>query len=149
LQRSRRARGFTLTELVLIIVIIGILAVVVIPSFNSQPFLARGFFEEAMTAARHAQKLAVASGCPVQLQLAAGSYALRQTSGADCFAGTWDIAVAHPARPGGYTGTPPAGLSISAAGPIVFQPDGSSSGGGASIGSHSFTVQTTGHVSGS
>ena len=55
------ARGFTLTELVMTIVIIGILSVIVAPRFmSSQPFETRGFYDEAQAVVRYAQKVAIA-----------------------------------------------------------------------------------------
>lgn len=140
-----RQGGFTLTELVLVIVMIGILAVVVVPSFNAQPFLARGFHDEVASAARHAQKLAVASGCPVQLSISGTplKYQLHQQSG--CPGGGFDTLVAHPARAGGFESEAPSGVALSG-GPIVFNPNGSSSGGSLMVGSRSIAVLATGHV---
>ncbi|MBU1255198.1 MAG: pilus assembly FimT family protein [Pseudomonadales bacterium] len=61
------SRGFTLVELVMTIMIMGILAAVVGPRFfDRQVFDERMFFEEALSAVRYAQKLALASGCPVR-----------------------------------------------------------------------------------
>ncbi len=142
--RPRRDGGFTMIELVMIIVLLGILAVVVVPSFNSRPFLARGFFDEVKTAARHAQKLAVASGCETRLAISASSYALQQRAG--CLVGAWSAA-SHPARGGDYAGTAPDGTTIAGA-DIDFHPDGASGGGAVTVGGHSFTVAVTGHVSG-
>jgi MSHA pilin protein MshC len=141
--RASGLRGFTLIELVLIIVIIGILAVVVVPSFNSRPFLERGFFDEVMTAARYGQKLAVASGCRAQLVTTGTGYVLQQPN--SCTGADW-AAVQHPARAGGYTGNAPAGLELGSA-TIVFNPDGSSSIGAVTVGDYAFSVASTGHVS--
>jgi MSHA pilin protein MshC len=58
---SRPQAGFTLTELVIVIAIIGILAVIVAPRFmGSQPFESRAFFDEAQAVVRYAQKTAIA-----------------------------------------------------------------------------------------
>ena len=54
-------RGFTLTELVMVIAIIGILSVMVAPRFmGSQAFETRGFYDEAQAVVRYAQKTAIA-----------------------------------------------------------------------------------------
>ena len=53
--------GFTLVELVIVIVLLGLLSVVAIPRmFNSQDFYIRGFHDETVALLRFAQKTAVA-----------------------------------------------------------------------------------------
>lgn len=54
-------RGFTLIELILVILILGVLAVVAAPRvINSSDFYARGFHDETMALLRYAQKTAIA-----------------------------------------------------------------------------------------
>ncbi|MDD5301263.1 MAG: prepilin-type N-terminal cleavage/methylation domain-containing protein [Gallionella sp.] len=53
--------GFTLTELVMTIVIIGVLAVVVAPRFaDNNVFQSRGFADQVQASLRYAQKVAIA-----------------------------------------------------------------------------------------
>jgi MSHA pilin protein MshC len=57
----RDQRGFTLIELIMVIVLMGVLAVVAAPRiFNSNDFNARGFHDETLAYLRYAQKTAIA-----------------------------------------------------------------------------------------
>jgi len=56
-----RERGFTLIELIMVIVILGVLAVFAAPRIlNNSDFYARGLHDETMALLRYAQKTAVA-----------------------------------------------------------------------------------------
>jgi len=56
-----RQLGFTLIELIMVIVMLGVLAVVAAPRiFNSNDFNARGFHDETLALLRYAQKVAIA-----------------------------------------------------------------------------------------
>jgi MSHA pilin protein MshC len=59
--QTKALLGFTLIELIMVIVIIGILSVSVLPQFTDKSvFEARGFRDETMALLRYAQKSAVA-----------------------------------------------------------------------------------------
>lgn len=116
-------RGFTLVELILVMVIIGVLAAVVGPRFFDRPvFDERLFFEETLAAVRYGQKLAVASGCPTQVSLDNG-YLLRQA--ADCIGGAsavYSVEVRGPDGQRPFANTEvPIGVSITPTNfPVVF-----------------------------
>ncbi len=116
-----RGTGFTLVELVAVLGLLGILAAVSGPRFFARSgFDERLFFDDARAAVRHAHKLAVATGCPVQVTIAANSYGLAQRSA--CDAGPFAQPVVHPGTgAAGYTNTAPSGISLGAdVTPFVF-----------------------------
>ncbi len=86
------ARGFTLTELVMTIAIIAILAALVGPRFmGSQAFETRGFYDEAQAVVRNAQNVAIAQRRANVVCVAANE--IRAISNANCAAPT---TLAHP-----------------------------------------------------
>jgi len=58
---SFRVQGFTLIELIMVMVLAGILAVVVLPKFNSTALPERGFHDAVWSTIAHARRMAVAS----------------------------------------------------------------------------------------
>lgn len=76
---KRRSRGFTLAELVVVIVVAAILAAIAIPQFSFRDIDAAWFHDQARSAVRYAQRTAVAqrrcvfvSVSPTQLSLLYG-----------------------------------------------------------------------------
>ena len=84
-----RSAGFTLVELIMTMIIIGVLAAVAIPRFfDTDVFRARGFADEVQATLRYAQKVAIAQHRNVCVAITASDITLTiaPTSGAaiDC-----------------------------------------------------------------
>jgi MSHA pilin protein MshC len=108
--------GFSLVELITVIVLLGILGVIALGKLGSQDsFAARGFYEDTVNAVRFAQKLAISTGCDVQVDIntAADSYQIFQHA-VDCTTGGFTRAVPNPANRGlAYQNTNiPTGFSL-------------------------------------
>lgn len=98
-------RGFTLVELVLVIVLLVILAISFGPRFfEIDAFRARGFYDEALSALRYAQKTAIAQRRAIYVNLA-------ETSVSICYTSVFPCAPADNQTPGPYGEKP---YSISA-----------------------------------
>ena len=147
--------GFTLVELVIVIVILGALAVVVLPRLGESSFRSAAFAEQVATAFRYGQRLAVATGCEIQVEVssATSSYAVRRRSdGTDTSCGTaggFSLDVPNPGGSGAFGGTATAGVTVTQGLVITFNAQGlpSPNGGTAIVGGRSIIVEAdTGHV---
>lgn len=75
----RAIRGFSLIELVAVLVILGALAVFVAPRLDIGGFDAYSFRQEALSGLRYARTTAAASGCPVAVQINPGADSISLT----------------------------------------------------------------------
>ena len=164
-----KSAGFTLVELVVTLVIIGALAAVSAPLFfSAQDFQQSGFYNETLASVRYAQKLAVASGCPVQVEIAGNTLTLSQVpagSVATCTSPPYNTTVSDPSNAGNpYVRNAPSGITLSSSAPtFLFCPLGNTQsaadpaphctgnyvnvGVTVTVGGQSFTVVgATGHV---
>ena len=81
LPRAPVARGFTLIELIMVIVMLGILAVYAAPRmFDSKDVYARGFHDETLGFLRYAQKTAIAQRRTVCVTFSSNSLTLSMAS---------------------------------------------------------------------
>ncbi len=126
MRSTQACSGFTLTELVTVLVILGVLSAFTAPRFFDQSvFQEFGFYEDLVASLRYGQKIAVGSGCPVQVSINASGYTLAQQTvlGNRCDTSdtSWAVTVLLPDGQAA-AGTAPSGVTLS---PVVtYQYDG-------------------------
>jgi MSHA pilin protein MshC len=113
----RPGQGFTLIELIVVMVVMAILVAVAAPRFfTSNAFEGPAFAHELASAARYAQKVAVTSGCPVQMRLTSAThYELKQphnAPGAACDT-SFTRDVLNPGTGAAFMGDAPGSVAIS------------------------------------
>jgi MSHA pilin protein MshC len=141
-------QGFTIVELVVVIVIVGVLSAIALPKFfDNRTFAERAYFEEVAASLKLAQKLAVGTGCPVRMTIAASGYEARQqaVAGTRCASGdtTWTVEV-QTTDGGVLAGTPPSGVSAGPSFTVVFDSLGATNLAAnqtVTVGTHSLTLQ--------
>ena len=130
--------GFTLIELISVIVLLGIISVVAVGRFNANPFISAGFDQELRAALRYAQKYAILSGCDVQVDIdaAADSYDLTVRNDVGVLpqsgltaSGAFATPLQNPTA-GAYSGAAPTGVDITAGLTFFYDREGAPSTGG-------------------
>ncbi|MDF1588378.1 MAG: prepilin-type N-terminal cleavage/methylation domain-containing protein [Gammaproteobacteria bacterium] len=117
--KSNSDTGFTLVELVMVLVLIGIVATVALPKFAGRSaFDQRVFFDDTLNAVRYAQKTAIATGCNVRVSIASNGYQLLRDD--SCSSGSFasNLTVQHPSTQTSYTGSQN-GVSLTASNAIT------------------------------
>jgi MSHA pilin protein MshC len=143
---ARHARGFTLAELVIVMVIAGIVAAITIPMFNQPQIDAAWYYEQVRSAVRHAQRTAVAQRRPVYVVLEASPTRLSLCYDAGCGAGT---RLTQPGSTDTFEVVAPSGVALGvSASPLSFNGLGQpSSGATLTVGPRMITVNAeTGYV---
>jgi MSHA pilin protein MshC len=112
--QGRYQKAFTLIELISVVILLSILGVAAFARLgNLNGFESTGFYYDTVTALRYAQKLAVSTGCTVEVTISSNSYQLNQGN-PDCGDTNYTLPVVNPAnRNQNYQATAPAGITIS------------------------------------
>jgi MSHA pilin protein MshC len=118
-----KAKGFTVIELISVVVILGIITASAIPLMSSKSaYDERFFYDDLLQAFRFSQRLSVASGCSVQISLSGTSFSLLQDSACNSASPVFDKTVYLPGSGDVYQNNDlPTGTTYtSSLSPIIF-----------------------------
>ena len=105
----RRSRGYSLLELVMVIVIAGTLAALAIPYFTDRESRATWYREQVKAGLRYAQRQAVAQRRSVCVEVQPSNVRVRYRTGVDCTAGAL---LTHITNGEDYVLAAPTGVAI-------------------------------------
>lgn len=119
-----RQGGYTVIELVLVIVLLAILSAVAGPRFFDNAAIdERAYVDELASSLRYAQKVAIASGCRVRADIAGSSYSLTQQAPQSGHCDPTDASFPLPVRLSTgevMSGSAPAGIVTAPAITLVY-----------------------------
>ncbi len=103
--------AYTIVELIIVIVIIGILSAVALPKFfDTLSFSSATYFDEVLHSVRYAQKMAVGKGCDVEVSSTGDSLALKLRQ--NCKTGLFNIGLTDNVSFGSFVKDAPKGVTI-------------------------------------
>lgn len=122
-----RQFGFSLVELITVIILLGIISVVAIGKFDNKGFDERGYTDELTSAIRYAQKTAVANNCAskVNISTTKASVLILPKSLSSCTASSlFTRDLPNPITGERYEIALPTGVAISPKTSIIFLANG-------------------------